>query len=126
VQLDPERDSVIVVQDRHIAEIMKVPGVVRVATGLDRASGKAAIKVHTEKMLPPGSAGGPTLDLKATAVAGRSARWSPRATRSTSSRTATCSRATSSRGGANLWSQEINLAARRQLAETLGPLPARR
>jgi len=27
---------------------------------------------------------------------------------------------------ADLWSQEINLVARRQLAETLGPVPARR
>ena len=46
--------SVMAVQDRHTAEIMKVPGVVGVATGLDPASGKAAIKVYTEKQLPPG------------------------------------------------------------------------
>jgi len=46
--------SVMAVQDRHTAELMKVPGVVGVATGLDPASGKAAIKVYTEKALPPG------------------------------------------------------------------------
>src|SRR5678815_1754199 len=46
--------SVMAVQDRHTAELMKVPGVVGVATGLDPASGKAAIKVYTEKQLPPG------------------------------------------------------------------------
>jgi len=46
--------SVMAVQDRHTEELMKVPGVVGVATGLDPASGKAAIKVYTEKALPPG------------------------------------------------------------------------
>ena len=46
--------SVMAVQDRHTAEIMKVPGVVGVATGLDPASGKAAIKVYTEKALALG------------------------------------------------------------------------
>ena len=46
--------AVMAVQDRHTAELMKVPGVVGVATGLDPASGKAAIKVYTEKALPPG------------------------------------------------------------------------
>jgi len=33
---------------------------------------------------------------------------------------------TDDRNPADLWSQEINLVARRQLAETLGPVPARR
>jgi hypothetical protein len=51
---DPQVAAVIAVQDRHTAELMKVPGVVGVATGLDPASGKAAIKVYTEKALPPG------------------------------------------------------------------------
>jgi hypothetical protein len=51
---DPQVASVMAVQDRHTAELMKVPGVVGVATGLDPASGKAAIKVYTEKALPPG------------------------------------------------------------------------
>jgi hypothetical protein len=33
---------------------------------------------------------------------------------------------TDDRNPADLWSQEINLVARRQLAETLGPVPAKR
>ena len=51
---NPEVASVMAVQDRHTAEIMKVPGVVGVATGLDPASGHAAIKVYTEKAMPFG------------------------------------------------------------------------
>jgi hypothetical protein len=51
---DASVQAVMAVQDRHTDELMKVPGVVGVATGLDPASGKAAIKVYTEKALPPG------------------------------------------------------------------------
>jgi len=51
---DASVQAVMAVQDRHTVELMKVPGVVGVATGLDPASGKAAIKVYTEKALPPG------------------------------------------------------------------------
>ena len=46
--------TVMAVQDRHTDELMRVPGVVGVATGLDPETGKAAIKVYTEKALPPG------------------------------------------------------------------------
>jgi hypothetical protein len=51
---NPEVAAVMAVQDRHTAELMQVPGVVGVATGLDPASGHAAIKVYTEKALAPG------------------------------------------------------------------------
>jgi hypothetical protein len=51
---DASVQAVMAVQDRHTAELMQIPGVVGVATGLDPANGKAAIKVYTEKALPPG------------------------------------------------------------------------
>ena len=51
---NPDVAAVMAVQDRHTSELMRVPGVVGVATGLDPASGRAAIKVYTERALPPG------------------------------------------------------------------------
>jgi hypothetical protein len=51
---NPEVASVMAVQDRYTSELMRVPGVVGVATGLDPASGRAAIKVYTERALAPG------------------------------------------------------------------------
>jgi hypothetical protein len=44
---------VIAVQDRHTRDLMKIPGVVAVGTGLDDR-GKAAIHVYTESKMAPG------------------------------------------------------------------------
>jgi len=45
--------EVMSVQDRHTVDLMKIPGVVGVGTGLDE-NGAVAIKVFSERKLPPG------------------------------------------------------------------------
>ena len=45
--------EVMAVQDRHTVDLMKIPGVVGVGTGLDE-NGAVAIKVFSERQLPPG------------------------------------------------------------------------
>jgi len=51
---NPEVAAVMAVQDRYTPEIIKMPGVAAVGTGLDVTSGKPVIKVFLESQAAPG------------------------------------------------------------------------